>query len=80
MSKKTIEYDENGAAPCKHCLRKKEVHYPYVVDVDGLFYAKCPNCNYYDQFEFLGLTRKKAIRVWNETMENKSEFPNRRIN
>ncbi len=64
-----IKYNDEGAAPCKHCKRKKKTSYPYVVDVDGLYYAKCPTCNHYDQFEFLGLSKQKAITVWNRTME-----------
>lgn len=64
--------NEEGAAPCRHCLKhsKKEV-YPVVVTLDGMYYARCPKCNEFDKYEFLALSRKKAINVWNITMEGK---------
>lgn len=65
-----VELNEEGAAPCKHCLRskKKKVVYPKIVNVEGLYYAQCPECSYYDIYEFLGASHKKAIQVWNNTM------------
>lgn len=63
--------NEKDAAPCKNCKRHKKTVYPEVIEVDELYYARCPECNYYDPYEFLGLSEKKAINVWNETMEAK---------
>lgn len=72
MVKQKDERDERGAAPCKHCKRHKIISYPKIVEVDDLYYARCPKCNYYDDYEFLALSKKKAINVWNITMENKT--------
>ena len=65
--------NKEGAACCKNCKRKKVISYPYISAVDDLFYARCPNCNYYDQYEFLAISRKKAILNWNTTMLAKKE-------
>ena len=64
-----VELNDEGAAPCKHCLKsKKKFVYPKIVNVDELYYAQCPECKYYDIYEFLGLSYKKAIKIWNNTM------------
>lgn len=64
-----VQLNEEGAAPCKHCMKvKKRAVYPRIVDVDDLYYAQCPECKYYDIYEFLGLSHKKAIQIWNNTM------------
>ena len=72
--KKNIILNSEGAAPCKHCLKKKVVAYPTVVNIQGLFYARCPCCSKEDPFEFLGLSEKKAINTWNRIMLNKGDF------
>jgi hypothetical protein len=69
MKKKNIEYNEDGAAPCKYCKRNKIKSYPYISRVDDLYYAKCPHCNHFDPYEFLGISKKRTIEHWNETME-----------
>lgn len=75
MKKQSIEKNKDGAAPCKHCKqRKKIISYPYVSIIDDLYYAKCPTCNHYDQYEFLGLSYKKTIDNWNRTMLTEQEF------
>ena len=71
MKKSEDIKNEIGAAPCKHCKKKGIISYPFISKVDDLYYAKCPNCNFYDQYEFLGLTEKKSIMRWNNTMEAK---------
>lgn len=68
-----VNYNEKGAAPCKYCKRKGKISYPFISNVEDLYYAKCPNCNYYDPYEFLGISEKKAIANWNETMLNKTD-------
>ena len=71
-----VELNNEGAAPCKHCLKsKKKFVYPKIVNVDELYYAQCPDCKYYDIYEFLGLSYKntdnnKIIIIKNAT-ENK---------
>lgn len=68
---KKIELDERGAAPCKHCLRRNKIVYPKVIQQEGMYYARCPECRNEDPFEFLALSEKKAILVWNRTMTSK---------
>lgn len=68
QSKEEMIANEQGAYPCKTCKRKKIISYPNVFNVNGLFYARCPNCNKYDLYDFLGTTKKAAIRNWNEIM------------
>ena len=66
--------DTRGAAPCKHCLKKskgKILSYPEIAVTEGMYYARCPNCNTCDKYDFLALSTNKAIRVWNEYMEGK---------
>ena len=76
MIKKDVVLNAEGAAPCKHCLKgkNKKVVYPEIVEDHGLFYARCPKCNHDDKYDFLGLSRSKAIRVWNRTMLRQGEF------
>lgn len=71
--KKEIILDENGAAPCKHCMRRKnkKIVYPVIKEYQGLFYARCPICCGEDKYDYLGLSKSKAISVWNKTMMNK---------
>lgn len=73
MVKKEIQYNEEGAAPCKHCKRKGQIVYPRIVEIGGeeLYYAQCPKCKHWDIYEFLGATRRNAIKTWNNTMLNK---------
>lgn len=73
MVKKEIILNEEGAAPCKHCLKgkKKQIVYPIVVEDHGLYYARCPVCSGEDKYDFLGLSRSKAIKVWNKIMLGK---------
>ena len=59
---------KKGQLVVKIVKEKKVISYPYISAVDDLFYARCPNCNYYDQYEFLAISRKKAILNWNTTM------------
>lgn len=68
MAKEDIQYDEQGACPCKNCKRKKIISYPTVFEVGGIFYARCNTCEKYDLYEFVGIKRKDAIRNWNDTM------------
>ena len=70
---KKIEYDERGAAPCKYCKRHGVVIYPRIDEVDEMYYARCPKCKHWDIYEFLALSVKNCIRVWNRTMEAKTE-------
>lgn len=72
--KKSIVLNSEGAAPCKHCLRHNKVVYPTVINIQGLFYARCQCCSKEDPFEFLGLTAKKAINNWNRIMLNKGDL------
>ena len=76
MVKKEIQYNEEGAAPCKHCKRKGQVVYPRIVEISGeeLYYAQCPKCEHWDIYEFLGATRRNAIKTWNNTMLNKESL------
>ena len=69
---KKVEFDERGAAPCKHCLKHKKLAYPIIVKQEGMFYARCSECRKEDPFEFLALSEKKAIAVWNRAMTTKS--------
>ncbi len=71
--KKDIVLNEEGAAPCKHCLKrkKKQTVYPIVVEDHGLYYARCPICSGEDKYDYLGLSRSKAISVWNKFMLGK---------
>lgn len=73
MKKQEVLYNEDGAAPCKHCKRKKILVYPRVIEINGedLYYAQCPNCKHWDIYEFLGSSKKNAIRRWNEAMLSK---------
>ena len=73
LSKGDGERNERGAAPCKCCKRKGHIHYPFVKEVDGLCYARCNECNYYDPYEFIGLSPNRAIENWNNTMEGKGK-------
>lgn len=72
MAKKII-YDDRGAAPCKYCKRRGIISYPRIDEVDEMYYARCPKCKHYDLYEFLALSVKNCIRVWNRTMEAKAE-------
>lgn len=63
-----IKYDERNACPCKICKKRGKLRYPLLSDIDGLFYAKCPCCDKYSPYEFLGITPKCAIATWNNTM------------
>ena len=45
---------------CLHCGNE-----PTIIDNDGLFYVRC-QCNKYNPFEFVAITRKKAIEQWNQ--------------
>lgn len=76
-NKKEIILDENGAAPCKHCRRRKNKRlvYPVIKEDHGLFYARCPICCGEDKYDYLGLSKSKAISVWNKTMMNKGALP-----
>ena len=76
MVKKDIILNEEGAAPCKHCLKgkTKKTVYPIIVEDHGLFYARCPECSHEDKYEFLGLSHNKAINVWNRTMLRQGDF------
>ena len=71
--KNEIKYNDEGAAPCKHCKRKGETIYPRIIEITGeeLYYAQCPKCKHWDIYEFLGSTKKNAIRTWNNTMLSK---------
>ena len=74
-SKVKSERNEEGAAPCKCCLhRKHKLVYPKVVEIDELYYAQCPECTYYNQYEFLGCSKKRSIENWNSTMESKAAY------
>ena len=76
MVKKEIQCNEEGAAPCKHCKRKSQIVYPRIVEINGeeLYYAQCPKCKHWDLYEFLGTTRRNAIKNWNSTMLNKESL------
>lgn len=60
--------DKNQACSCKSCRRKNILKYPVISEISGLFYARCPNCDKHDPYDFLGITRKAAIANWNDTM------------
>jgi len=73
--RKDIKLNKDGIAPCKHCLKhKKKNVYPIVVEKQGLYYARCPDCIYEDPYEFLGLTEKKALAAWNRIMLGRGEL------
>lgn len=76
MKKKEQITDERGAAPCKYCKKHGKLFYPNIVEITGedLYYAQCPNCKNkkWDIYEFLGTSERKAIQVWNNTMNNNS--------
>ena len=36
-----------------------------IKEMDEMYYAQCPKCNKHDPYEFLGITKKKAIDRWN---------------
>ena len=73
--KKEIILNANGIAPCKHCLKKHgEYVYPKVLNIQGMFYTRCPNCTEEDPYEFLGLSEKNSLATWNRTMLNKGDF------
>ena len=76
MVKKEMQYNEEGAAPCKHCKRKGQIVYTRIVEInrEELYYAQCPKCKHWDLYEFLGATRRKAIKTWNNTMLNKESL------
>ena len=69
MSEKENKFDKNGACPCKVCKRKySQEFYPTYTIIDDLVYARCPNCDRYSPYEFLGSTKKGAIQAWNDCM------------
>ncbi len=75
--RKDVVLNKEGAAPCKHCLKgkNKKTVYPIIVEDHGLFYARCPECsNSEDKYDYLGLSKEKAIAVWNRTMLRQGEF------
>lgn len=64
--KKEVIFDERGAAPCKWCNKKRHVDvYPRIVQIEDLFYAQCSKCHDHDMYEFLAVSREKAIKRWN---------------
>lgn len=63
--------NENNMAPCKFCKRKKVISYPRIDCIDGMYYARCPNCSKSDPFDYLALSSRKCIEVWNRAMETK---------
>lgn len=60
--------EEYKAVPCKHCKRKKITSYPKIVIIDDLYYAQCPHCTNSDPYDFLGVSTKAAVNVWNSYM------------
>lgn len=71
-----LEYNDRGAAPCKHCKKStKQLIYPKVVEVEGLFYAQCsnPKCHHSDKYEYLGVSEKRTIENWNRAMEGRQD-------
>lgn len=72
MNNNQQKRNAEGMAPCKHCLKKhKKYNYPQIIVLDGLYFARCPECQEYDKYEFLALSRTKCINVWNKHMEGK---------
>lgn len=66
MAKKEIIFDERGAAPCKWCSKKRHINaYPKIVQIDDLYYAQCTKCHDNDMYEYLAITKEKAIKRWN---------------
>lgn len=66
---------------CKACKRgikqagvvivpKGTESHPIVKNIQGLFYAQCPNCTNYDPYQFLGTTKKTCIESWNNYMKS----------
>ena len=39
---------------------------PYVVKVDECYYVRCDGCCKWHPYEFLGMTPKSAMAVWDE--------------
>lgn len=63
---KEVIFDERGAAPCKWCSKKRHVNvYPRIVQIEDLFYAQCSKCHDHDMYEFLAVSKEKAIKRWN---------------
>lgn len=73
MIKKDVILNNEGAAPCKRCRKgkAKRIVYPVIAEDHGLFYARCPVCSGEDKYDYLGLSRAKAIKVWNKFMLGK---------
>lgn len=70
MTKYKDDYvpNEEGAYPCRRCYQlKHKVVYPKIVVIEDLYYAQCTECRFFDIYEFLGISRKSAIKQWNET-------------
>lgn len=47
----------------ERCIKCKEL--PYVVNVDGLYYARC-KCKKWDNYQFLGVRKEYALEEWDK--------------
>ena len=63
-------------SPCKYCKRTQKIDsYPNLVSpFTGLFYAQCPTCNHYGQYDFVGTNKKNALRHWNIIMDSNVQY------
>ena len=70
MKETSVAKEEIVAKPCKYCkMKQKEEFFPFVSNPEpNLYYARCPNCNHYNIYEFIGTTRDNALINWNKTM------------
>jgi hypothetical protein len=70
MKETLVAKEEIVAKPCKYCkMKQKEEFFPFVSNPEpNLYYARCPNCNHYNIYEFIGTTKDGAILNWNKVM------------
>lgn len=56
--------------PCKHCKQKfKKVVFPIIPEpIEGLYYARCPECDYYSPYQFCATNRNQTLRNWDDFM------------
>lgn len=66
--------------PCKHCkFKHKKNVFPIVpAPIEGLYYARCPECDYYSPYQFCGTTYNQTLRNWDDFMG--ASTPNQHTN